>query len=244
MKKTFLFLTIIAFSSLVMAQNPFRLIDEKGEEFVDSIFYKLTEHDMGIRTDFISITNITDSTISILMQIHKLQLAEEADAGMCFGGNCLLDTIAPAANIVILQSYEEYTGFDLQYKYENYDRSIIKINLLNAIDSSIMQSFFVYYDDEEVGLSEIAATTKVFMSIVPNPVKTKTFITYSLSDNCKTPSIVVKNMLGKEICNVQINGNRSGKTNINMENLPNGLYFCSIVCEDQTIITKKIVVRH
>ncbi|MDR1848366.1 MAG: T9SS type A sorting domain-containing protein [Bacteroidales bacterium] len=243
MKKTILFIAVIAFGLSIKAQSFLVTRGDDGTSITDSVVYELDAHE-DIRWDYIHLQNITDTAITLRMQIHRLQMAENASIGMCFGDQCLFDTIAQDVNLVTIQPQVEYTGFDLQYNYTNLNRSIIKVNLLNANDNAIIQSFLVYYEGLTSGLQAIEASNKASIGIYPNPANNIVCIKYTLPKNCSTPSLIVKNMLGKEVKNVKINNNQSGKVYLNTEDLTQGIYFCSIVCEEQAIVTKKMIVKH
>jgi hypothetical protein len=243
MKKILLFIVLIAFGLGIKAQSFVATRGDNGDTIKGSTTFLLSAADGGIRFGVIHLTNITDEALAIRVQIEKLQLADSAEVYLCFAGQCNTDTISFTDTIEAGETNEE---LDVQYWYSNYDLTSVKVNLLNAQDNSIIQSFVVHYDDELVGvLNEVVTNiNKASVEIYPNPTNTTTCIKYNVPKDCKTPSVIVKNMLGKEISNVKISNNQSGKFYVNTEKLPHGVYFCSIVCEGQAIATKKLIVRH
>ncbi|MDR0789344.1 MAG: T9SS type A sorting domain-containing protein [Bacteroidales bacterium] len=244
MKKLVLFIASVAFGLGIQAQS-FRLTTPEGTEIGSEVTFLLRPSDQGFKQEYIYMENLTQEPIAVRMQIEKLDMSEGSDIVMCFAGNCLLDTIAPVTNIATIEAGERYEEFDLQYTYSDMRTpSTVKVNLLNPADLTIIQSFIIHYSDTESGLGEITENRQASVNIYPNPVTTTTCIKYIMPKDCQSPSIIVKNMLGKEVKNVKISGSQSGKVYINTEDLSQGLYFCSIVCDNQTIATKKIVVKH
>ncbi|MDR1726100.1 MAG: T9SS type A sorting domain-containing protein [Bacteroidales bacterium] len=244
MKKIILIIAVISFGLGLKAQNPFIITRiDTGDTINDSTIYVLTEDDEFTQTNYMYFTNITNQPVNLRMQMEVLHISNGATVQMCFGGNCVSDTITPVFNNQTVDP-DSNTLFDLVYIYDDYTPTIIKINLLNADDLSILQTFKVYYIGE-TGLADVKQIShKADLNIYPNPAKSIASVAYTLPTECSNSSIIIKNMLGKEVRNIKINGNQSGKVNINIEHLSQGIYFCSIVCGETMISTKKMIVRH
>ncbi|MDR1006489.1 MAG: T9SS type A sorting domain-containing protein [Bacteroidales bacterium] len=243
MKKLALFIALTALTFGIKAQS-FRITTADGTEIVNNHTFILNAADGGVRTEYIHFTNITSNPISVRVQIEKISLGPDADIFMCFAGTCLTDTLAPEANTATIGAGEEYTEFDLQYTYSTMNMSEVKVNLLNADDLSLIQSFTIFYAQTN-GLNDAIETAKqASFNIYPNPADSKATIAYNLPSSCSNVRLIVKNMLGKEVANIKLDGSRSGKTSINTSSLPVGIYFCSIVCNEDAIVTKKMIVKH
>jgi hypothetical protein len=241
MKKIYVFLAFIAMTLGLNAQS-FLITTVDGDTISTEVKYIVDERD-DIRLDFIHLKNITENPIEVRMQIERLELASNAEVLLCFGGTCSLDTIASVEQIITINPDEEYTGFDLEYRYENSNRSIVKVNLLDPATMSIIQTFKVIYYNGEA-LSTVEKSTPLSIDIYPNPVATNASIRYSVPRNYTTATVTIKNMLGKVVKTIDVNGGASGKVNINTENLPSGIYFCSITANDAILSTKKMIVKH
>ena len=105
-----------------------------------------------------------------------------------------------------------------------------------------LESFYVKYYDE-VGLEQ-AKATNLSLSAYPNPAVNNVKVSYSIPANYSNAEISVRNMVGKTVKTIPAKIGVKSVMNINTAELPNGVYFYSIIADGVTISTKKLVVRH
>lgn len=77
----------------------------------------------------------------------------------------------------------------------------------------------------------------------PNPASTNVYLDYTLPTDVNKASVVISNILGSKVMEVGLD-NFAGKLQIPVSELNNGVYFYSVMADDQMIITRKFVVRH
>lgn len=77
------------------------------------------------------------------------------------------------------------------------------------------------------------------ITIYPNPAST--IFTLSINGYDSNLDLKIYNVLGEEVMSRKIS---SSKNEINIENLPNGVYFYSLTNQGQLIETKKLIVKH
>lgn len=243
MKKIYLLLALFVLVTLgVRAQSDFTLT-AKGEEIGDTLKIEISDDGENPRYDFIHITNNTETDKTIKIQLEYIELATDAMLQMCFGGECQESLISTA---VTLSPNVEYTDFDLMYMYQNTNFSLAKVSILDATTETPLRSFFVFYKDpSNISLGkQIKHSNVLSLEVYPNPANTSATISYNLPSNYNSGKIVIRDMIGKEVKTIAINGGSNSKTTISTYDMPNGVYFYSIIGDGKPLSTKKLIVKH
>lgn len=241
MKKTYLFIAMLFIVLGVSAQQSFRMTYQ-GEEYVSNDTLRIEVVPGEESKAFFFLTNITESPIDTYIGYEQTFGEEGREFLMCFG-NC---TEGNFAGPVTLNPNEEFTEFDIAYYPANTNTVIIKVNIMKASategEYETLESFYVKYYDE-VGL-EHAKATNLSLSAYPNPAVNNVKVSYSIPANYSNAEISVRNMVGKTVKTIPAKVGVKSVMNINTAELPNGVYFYSIIADGVTISTKKLVVRH
>lgn len=239
-KKYVLFAALISIAFGIKAQS-FEFIYE-GNVIQDTLYLNISTGDE--RTDYVHFKNITSETKNVKVYLQKLELANEGLLFMCFDGECLLDTISPAA--ILLEPNVEYSQFDLLYMYVTDNQTTAKVHLMDSATMQSLQSFVVIYKNLDNSLEKPTKQniTSTSLEAYPNPAKNSATINYSIPSNYRTGNLVVRNMIGSVVKTISINGGSTGKQSISTYDLPNGVYFYSIIGDGKTIATKKLIVKH
>ncbi len=82
---------------------------------------------------------------------------------------------------------------------------------------------------------------EVSATAFPNPVSSILSINYSLKESYNNGKIIVYNMLGKKVKEIVIS-DKQAIAKVDVADLNAGVYFYSIVLDDKTMITKKLIV--
>lgn len=241
MKKIY-FLAIALVFALGLNAQTFQFIYEENV-IVDTLKLDISSLD-GLRTDYIHFKNISTEPKTVKVYNEIFQLADEASLYMCFNGNCLTDTISQSS--IIIQPDSTFAEFDLQYTYANKEETFARINLINPTTLEAIQSFYVLYKDMSVSLEKPfkQGITSINIEAYPNPANANATINYSLPSSFRSGKIAIRNMIGKTIKTISISGNSTGKQSFSTSELPNGVYFYSIIGDGKTLSTKKLVVKH
>lgn len=240
MKKTYLVLAMLLTVLGASAQS-FRMTYQ-GEEFVSNDTLKIEVVPGEESKAYFFLTNITENPIDTYISYEKTFGDENTEILMCFG-NCTEGTFAGP---VTLNPNEEFTEFDIAYYPANTNTLILKVNIMKASategEYETLESYYVKFYDE-VGLEQ-AKATNLSLSAYPNPAVNSAKLSYSIPANCSEAEISLRNMVGKTIQTIPAKVGVKSAVNINTAELPNGVYFYSIVADGVTISTKKLVVRH
>ncbi|MCK9163760.1 MAG: T9SS type A sorting domain-containing protein [Bacteroidales bacterium] len=238
MRKYIFFIALLSLALGLKAQT-FQFINE-GDVINDTLYLNIASE--NLRIDYVSFKNLTTESKDVKIYLEKTEMANGAELFMCFE-NCIPDTISPTFT---LEPNIEFTTFDLQYGYITDRTSVARVHLMDAISMQSLQSFVVVYKNLNISLAKpIKSNFKSSsLEVYPNPANSYTTINYTLSSDYNTGKIVIRNMIGKEVKTISINGGSSAKQVVSTSDLPNGVYFYSIVGEGQTISTKKLIVKH
>ncbi|MDR0972240.1 MAG: T9SS type A sorting domain-containing protein [Bacteroidales bacterium] len=239
MKSIYILLACLLPLALGLKAQNFQFLYE-GNVIEDTL--KLDISSLEMRTDFIHFKNISEQDYTIEVYLQKLTIPEDAFFAMCFGENCLLDTISNQ-NITI-NAGEEYSEFDLQYIPNDNTDAIAKINILNDENNETLQSLVVLYTDITLSIKDnVKKNETLSLSAYPNPAKNTTTIEYSIPSKYKNSEIIIRDMVGKTIKTIPIEQNNKGKKNISLSEFANGVYFYSISNNGIIYSTKKLIIR-
>lgn len=241
MKKMYFFLAMLLIVLGVNAQS-FRMTYQ-GEEYVSNDTLKVEVVPGEESKSFFFLTNITENPIDTYVRYEKTMGDDNTEFLMCFG-NC---TESNFAGPVALEPNVEYTEFDIAYYPANTNTVIIKVEILKASategEYDALETFYVKYYDE-VGLEQQVKATNLSLSAYPNPAVNNVKLSYSIPSNYSNAEISVRNMVGKTVKTIPAKIGVKSVANISTMELPNGVYFYSIVADGVTLSTKKLVVRH
>ena len=242
MKKIYFLLAVLLGISLgLKAQQSFEF-SYNGTVFNDTV--KIDVASTGgeeVSLDFIHFKNITADTIYVRVYRQDIMLNPTASLYMCIG-DCTLDTIS--STIIPLEPNVEFTGFDLQYTYTSDAPSVARIHLVDPTTLQSLQSFVVLYRNPDLSIAKPIKSNVLSLEAYPNPAAQSATINYSLPSNYRQVTLVLRNMIGEELKTVQLSSSSKGKQTINTYDLPNGVYFYSIIGDGKTIATKKLIVKH
>jgi hypothetical protein len=88
---------------------------------------------------------------------------------------------------------------------------------------------------EEKNQQEIA------VSAYPNPATNAVMISYDIKNNYSEGKITFTDMLGKKVAELGITG-KQGNTKADLSQMPAGIYFYSLVIDNNAVSTKKLIV--
>lgn len=238
MKKIITSLALLAFAFTGSAQGI--EIFEPGEAVdVSGTVIELTSGEASMHQNF-DIKNVSGSTQTL--RVERLRIVELAGTMdyLCWGSDCYGEELVSASNpfislddidvdddsLAILFTYHETKGFAgcVQYRYYIVDDSGTR---LDSVDVSYCST---------VSINE---NEKIKVSIYPNPASDLLNIT--MKNTVNNVDFVLYNILGEKVILTNLN---AGLNTVNVEKLPNGIYFYSIVKENKILETKKLVIKH
>jgi len=200
------------------------------------------------------LTNNSENTVTFDMKRRLIYLLDSTATSYCWGHGCSIpnpDSIVIARDTVILapggSTSEE--GFSGHYVNEDWNKPI------GAIGTSLIEYTFFNVDNEDEYVTVVAKFVTApdgvidqimadgFISdMYPNPATHFINLDYELTSKVNSASIRVMNLLGSVVKNVEIDKN-STNLRLDISNLTKGVYFYSVIINNEVYKTKKLIVR-
>jgi hypothetical protein len=242
MKKLLLIIAVLASISLTYSQS-FELYFE-GQPLPPNGEITLTAHpDSGLMVlDTLDVKNISDVTSEVYCVRTMVEDVEGTDNSFCWG-SCYPPTIDSSTITVVIMPQATSYEFVGDH-YPNGFSGVVKVKytFFDSHNSDNQAVVFVNYDATNPGGFGETPPTYTISEVYPNPANNLASINYDCS-GLKNSSIVVYNMLGTEVEKINVSG-KAGKAKINTSLYQEGIYFYSLVIDNEVIRTQKLIVRH
>lgn len=158
--------------------------------------------------------------------------------GVCYGPNTYVSpfpqNIQPGA--VNDQFYGDYNP-QLQPGKSNI--MYVWFDQNNANDSVAVN---IEFNASPTSIDENIASQVIVSAAYPNPAVNNVNLDYELPSSINKASVVISNILGAQVKEVALE-ELSGKVRIPVADLGNGIYFYSVIADEQLMITRKFVVK-
>ncbi len=255
MGKKLLFAFLISFGFAASAQNI--LIKDTSDTVVNGDTVTFTQYyRSGGQTawdhkKFVTVTNNTNDTMVLNMSRLEVQTIAGSYDFYCFGQTCLgavkagvepfrtsADTVRvdPAGIAAGDSPFTVYldsaTSGVAIYKYEFSDK-------LNPFANT--ESFFIRWIVKNVTSLEENKLNSEF-SIYPNPAESIATLNFNKELNFNRQEIQMFNILGESVYTATLK--KGTKTyDLNVEDLPKGIYFVNVVADGARVSSKKMIVK-
>ena len=203
--------------------------------FVDSTAATMEAH--------VLVTN--NNTVNIPVKVKKIEnsIVVGSQNYFCWG-SCFSPSIFVSPDSVIINAGETVNYFTGDYVTSStIGVTTITYVFFNNEDPNDTVSVVVEYHVTGVGIKEAKTKEIKFSNPYPNPSDNFTSFDYLLPKTTKYSKIVIRNILGTVVKEVKI-FNKKGNIKLSTEELTDGIYFYSIIVDDNIFITKRLIVRH
>lgn len=229
--KNFIFiLSFLSLSSLLFAQVPLT-VSYNGNDVTDqTINLKIDE------TMYLPISNNGSSNMNVTIDVTAVTVPHKAPAmNVCWEACYPISGPQSVGTRTINAGENSGTNFDVFYSSDgNTNPANITFHIYE--DGNSADYITLTLDTETVGVNDISQTGDI--TIYPNPAND--YFSIKLPDNIKNPELKISNILGKTVLKTSIN---NSKTNVNIKDLPSGIYFVSVFSNGIIIDTKKLIVK-
>jgi hypothetical protein len=156
---------------------------------------------------------------------------------LCWGGD-----VYESPYGVVIQPGATETQFIGDYNPKNVP-GITRISYVFFDDENRDDSVAVKieYNASPASVDELISQVQ-FSDAYPNPAVNMVNVDYYLPESVKKATIAITNMLGSKVKEIKL-GDHSGKARIPVYDLINGIYFYSLVADNQLVITRKFTVK-
>jgi hypothetical protein len=242
MKKQLLLLSAMLIFSLSFAQS-FKLYFEGQALLPDAEITLLAHPDSGLMLlDTLDVKNISDVTSEVYCVRTMVEDVEGTNNSFCWG-SCYppaIDTSTITVTIMAKATSNEFVGDH----YPNGVSGVVKVKytFYDSHNEGNQTSVFVNYDaTSSNGINE-KASQYTMSEVYPNPANQIATIDYDFT-GFNNSSIVIYNLLGTVVEKLDVS-DKSGKAKINTSLYQEGIYFYSLLFDNEVIRTQKLIVRH
>ncbi len=247
MKKLLLSLIVMVFAAQLSAQSlAFKYEGETVEPGTFNIVSDVDEYYAVLGFD-LEVINTTENDINVILNIVDSEIGIN---DFCWSACYSPGTYEDALLIEAGQSAEFsghagfHNGDDFELSYPSGTTISIEYTFFDEANPDEKYTFMVNYtyQEEENGESIVDFNSvDVFSNAYPNPVNNTVSFDYNMPFNVNSASVAIYNMMGQEVVrqNLNLGGSRA---DINVSELNEGVYFYSLIVNNQTVKTNKFVV--
>ena len=244
MKRALYFLAFMGMCSLLSAQSLTLTHEGNPVGNNDTINISISASNLNeLNETYLIITNVTDDVVSLKVAKHAISLLANAEVEICLPPSCYpaeVDTTVIPFPLVGESSCGD-RDFSIHYNPKGSQGiSLIYFTVFNVDNPNDNTHFYIKYTSGTVGISD-NKTTANNITAYPNPAADKVTIKYSLSKNAPA-KLVVKNLMGVTLYSTPLNAG-SDKVSIDVSQYASGIYFYSLLVDEQVVSTKKLLVR-
>jgi hypothetical protein len=194
---------------------------------------------------WIDITNNSGSTYPLRVRKEIVSLGTpDVQITFCLAGQCLSGDLTAVYNMAIGETLSHTTDEDNAFHLQCADlsgTSELILTFFNAENATDNNTLYVILKREASGITQTSSAVASLTSF-PNPATDKVSIEYNFANQTTSPAFVLKNMMGVTVLEEPLY-RKTDKIEINVSEIPRGLYFYSISDNGKAILTKKLIVK-
>lgn len=235
-KKLLLSLVLLVFAGYMSAQT--LVFTQDGEPISPGTYYVIGDIDeMGELKFEMDVTNNGNEAVDIICEKVEISTVDNTLNyfcwGQCMGPNVFISqpvNMEPGIPTLFSAHFmPNATGDEIHMEYHFYQE---------GGEHFVFDVTFKYSLESVVDLND----TDVFSNAYPNPASNIVSFDYDLPSNVENAQVTIYNMMGQEVIRQDINGN-AGKLDINISDLSEGVYFYSLIINNKTQRTNKLVIK-
>lgn len=231
-RKSLLTLVLLAFAGFVSAQSlQFEL---NGEVFTDGQEITCTndEYGFGEIIQHMSLRNISNNDLSVLVEKEIVQDMEGAMNTFCFGNCYGPDTFIGEPVRISAQSLNT-DDLSFHVIFEQFGSVVMKYYAYDSANPTDRVSIVVKFVYGDTGVSESISMSSAY----PNPASS----VVRFDVNCEgAASVELFNLLGQKVMNQSV---ENGQVVLSVADLNEGVYFCNLKVNGQVVKTEKFIVK-
>ncbi len=252
MKKFLLSLALVAMAGFASAQITFeRIINHESAGLVEpGRFEVIGDVDEMQEIAFaMNIINNGSEAVSLTCERTVVSITDGASNNFCFG-NCFPDnvssTVVSIEPISSMDPDSPYYPYEFSAHFKPYNQDTWEM-LPEGAELTVQYTFtaeggepmtfefYFLYDTNDVEEN----FSNMLSNAYPNPASN--FVNFDVEmQNVQSASIAIYNMMGQEVIRQDINDSH---VSINVSDLTDGIYFYSLIVNNETVKTNKLVVR-
>ncbi len=241
MKKLLLILIGLVISAGIYAQE-LTIKSLEGEELGESIIV-YDEGDVVNEIVFHAlVTNNTGSDMTVMCVRSQIDMLPGTSSQFCWGENCYPPFVDTAGTALVIPGGATTADDAFSGHYAPggvHGTSSVKYKFYNIDDPSQYDEVICHYVYGFVGVDDNFEAPS-FSEFYPNPATDNIRLDYNLGSS-QQATLKVVNLLGAVVKEIALDNSNS--LSMDVSDLKQGVYFCSVVAEGQVHTTKRIVVQ-
>jgi hypothetical protein len=190
----------------------------------------------------LSITNTSNQLVNVRVRKIELSIVPGSDNYFCNWTSCYTPSVFESPDSLPMMPADTFKQFSCDYASNGHPgTSYVMYTFYNDSDHNDSMSVVGKYMAGSPAAIDLSNNSYTVSNAYPNPAKNVLFIDYNFT-NAKFASIEIHNILGSIVQHKSI-GSLSGKAKIDVSNLKNGIYFYTIIIDNQKYISKKFIVQ-
>lgn len=246
MKKLLLFLMIAIVSTSYVNAQSFTLSNDDGP-LPDTITLYQHPDTNQLIVFHAAVTNITHGILNVKVLRTNLDTVAGTVNSFCFANQCEMPTTDTSGLYLALPAgttTDEASSLkgDYYYPVGTVGTSTVKYTIFNKEDFTDHVDVVVKYSTSPTAIDENIARSISLSNVYPNPTYNTINIDYNFDVNIDGASVKIVNLLGSIVKEVEMDQN-ANKLSMDVSDLTAGIYFYSIVVNNEIFKTKKLVKR-
>lgn len=228
--------------SAVFSQS-FVVKDKEGNEVSGQTIDYYCAPSYGFGSVGLDVFNVATTAKNVKVRKYDNSLVEGSFSNICWVA-CYPDFVYETPDPILIEPgtfSPNFTG-DITYGAIQGTSSVkfVFFDMDNAQDSSFVVINFII---GTLGVNNPAAIKSATVSnAYPNPAVSATNIDYRLPSGVSNAKIKINTLLGTTIREVSLS-NSEGKAQVDVTNLPNGIYVYTLFVNNSAVATRKFVVQ-
>jgi len=245
MKKLLLSLSVFGFFATANAQMNVTITDSLGNA-VTGTTVNYTVPAANVDTRYWHINNMGSSALTVKVK-KTVTVLNDAGATVyfCTDANCY----SPAQSLSLNVSLSASTGTSLLTTDFNPNSvqgtTIVRYTIINQANPSDTAYYLINYTiNNPAGINTSVIIKPSVSNPSPNPASSYFSMNYKMGNaSTENSKLVIYNMLGVRVMETRVE-EIEGTIRVDVSNLDQGIYFCSLESDGKTLTTKRLVVTH
>lgn len=232
---------MILLSIGLIGQN-LQLSNENGALNFGDTIHVFIANDDAVETH-VFIKNTSSNSIDVLVKKEIIELLPAAYSTFCWG-QCFAPHVIISPNAITLASNTINTnGFYSDYSAMGEDGvSVIRFAFYDENNTNDSNHVYIKYYSSPTSINEKLNTISEISNPYPNPVVNNTSFNYSLAHSVKDAKIVIMSITGQIVQEINLQAG-SSKVTVNLSQHSNGVYFYSLIADNKTVSTRKLIIQ-
>lgn len=238
-KKSIFILLFMAAISYVSAQS-IRL-EHDGTIYADGETVVCDTEQFGEFIQHFQVRNLTDHTLNVMLRKEVIDDLEGVINYFCWG-SCYTPEVTVSLHPVEVAGMtlsSEDLSFHAMYEESVFGKVFVKYSLYDIDTPDDCTTIYVCFNKSGEGIIETPAVN--FGQAYPNPASSVVNFDYTMPASSHLTAVIY-NIVGQEVMRQELN-TFEGRLTLSVNEFQDGIYFCNLTQNGQTITTLKFVVK-